>query len=326
MTDSISKQFYNLYKNFLNDIITSFPEFKEDIEKKHKLFLKPNYPKSEKLVKKCENWKKSVFKYLLDNGDLISKKDIQFFKCAETNTKLAKDIDFDYIISSNLSENSKEQIWNYIQTFYMMSISEHTNNDLSKLFNNFQSILEKGNEESLNEDTIKNIQQITGNIMENMKKEGDDTNVQDSNAIKNEFESIFEGSSIGKLAKDIASEINVDSIVQDNMDKPEDLFKNLMGGLGGSDNSDAPNIFNIVQNIGEKINDRVSSGELNEMQLLNEAQNIMGNLQNNQLFNGLTQGMNQNLSAMHAQGNSRQAQQKKRLQKKLKQKQLKDKE
>ena len=51
-----------------------------------------------------------------------------------------------------------------------------------------------------------------------------------------------------------------------------------MGGAGGGNN----NFFNLVSKVGEKIQNKVKNGEVNQGDLLNEAQKMMGGLKDPQ--------------------------------------------
>jgi len=289
MENNTAEKFYQYYKSFLQDIMISFPEFKDEIIEKHASLLRVNYPQSEKKRGKCDRRRKTVFKFIVDNGTMISEKDPKLFLLPECKTCLGKDIDFEKIWNSSISQTSREQLWNYLQTFYMLSVSESTNNDLSTLFKNFETVVENGE----STDMMDNLKNITENMMKSIDSENENLTPEASaeahghaDKLKEEFDGIFGNSMIGDLANDIAKDINIDELVKGNLN-PTDLIGSLFGGGDG----DGPNIMSIVENIGKSINKRVESGEIDEMQLVNEAQGLMGNLQNNPFFSGLTQGL-----------------------------------
>ena len=289
MENNTAEKFYQYYKSFLQDIMVAFPEFKEQIIERHASLLRVNYPQSAKKRGKCDRWRKTVFKFMVDNGTMISDKDPKIFILPECKNCLARDIDFEKIWNSSISQTSREQLWNYLQTFYMLAVSETTNNDLGTLFKNFESVLE--NKDST--DMMDNLKNITENMMKTMDNDDVSPEAQTeaqghAEKLKKEFDGIFSNSMIGDLANDIAKDINIEDIISENAN-PMDLIGNLFGGGGGS--GEGPNIMSIVENIGKSINQRVESGEINEMQLVNEAQSLMGNLQNNPFFSGLTQGL-----------------------------------
>jgi len=321
-SEKTCEKFYQYYKSFLQDIMIAFPEYKESIIEKHSSLLKVNYPISETKRKKCDRWRKIVFEFILNNGTHISNKDPKIFLLPECKTCLGRNIDFEEIWNSKISQTSREQLWNYLQTFYMLAVSETTNNDLSTLFKNFENVFkttenskEGETKEEINEEMLNNLRSITENMvksMENDNQELPEETLEEINnqtdKIKQEFDGIFENSMIGDLANDIAKDINIDDMVG-NANNPQDLIGSLFGGGEGG----GPNIMSIVENIGKNINQKVESGQLDEMKLVNEAHNLMGNLQNNPFFSGLTQGLN---AAMQPQARNPTQE---RLQKKLKQ-------
>ena len=55
-----------------------------------------------------------------------------------------------------------------------------------------------------------------------------------------------------------------------------EAFANLMGGGGGGQN----NFFNLITKVGEKIQNKVQNGEVQQGDLMKEAQKMMGGLKN----------------------------------------------
>lgn len=83
-----------------------------------------------------------------------------------------------------------------------------------------------------------------------------------------------ENSMIGKLAQEISREIDVNSF-QD-IKSPADLFRSLFGGGGGISGGGSGNgIGRLISTVGQKLHEKMSSGNLNEMNLMTEATNMM---------------------------------------------------
>ena len=78
---------------------------------------------------------------------------------------------------------------------------------------------------------------------------------------------------IGDLAKEIVNEIDPSLL---NPEDPNKLLGNLLSGNFDEENDDS-GIMNLVKNITGKIQDKITSGSLDETQLFNEAQNVMKN-------------------------------------------------
>jgi len=109
-------------------------------------------------------------------------------------------------------------------------------------------------------------------------------------------EDFMNNSLIGNLAKELSDEINLEdmNMNNENVDNVDDVFSNLLSG-------DNPMKFmNLVQSVGEKINNKVNSGNLDQEKLISEAGKMMNSLGgNNPLFNNLfknAQNQAQNLS------------------------------
>jgi hypothetical protein len=92
---------------------------------------------------------------------------------------------------------------------------------------------------------------------------------------------------IGTLATELASEIDISNL--QNISNPSDILAQLMGG---GDNG----LGNIINKVSSKLNEKVQSGQLDEKQLLNEAQQMMGDLQGNPM--NLFSGMDPNMANM----------------------------
>jgi hypothetical protein len=83
------------------------------------------------------------------------------------------------------------------------------------------------------------------------------------------FESFFDNSMIGSLAKEISKEIDVKDL---NITNPNDLlnFENL---------SNSNNVLgNVVNKVSTKIHERIASGNISQSDLIGEAMNLMGML------------------------------------------------
>ena len=91
-------------------------------------------------------------------------------------------------------------------------------------------------------------------------------------------------SEIGKLAEQVSKELDIESMLGGvDSDNPMELFSNLMSG--GAMNKIMGTIHNVV-------NTKVESGELNRESMVNEAQNMYGQLgQSKRMFQQMTSQM-----------------------------------
>ena len=98
------------------------------------------------------------------------------------------------------------------------------------------------------------------------------TDTSDDNEMKN----LFEGGIISDIAKELTGELDLNNL---NIGEPKNMneaFNNIMGGGQGGNN----NFFNLINKFGEKIQNKVQSGEINQNDLMNEATKMMGGLKN----------------------------------------------
>ena len=137
----------------------------------------------------------------------------------------------------------------------------------------------------------------------------------------NQMDKMFENTSIGKIAKEITEDLDIEGIVN-NGGGIQDLFSG--GGMA-----------NIMQSISSKMADK--EGQLDTNKLMEEATNICGSMEGNPLFSslmGMQGDMMKNLQQPKQEEQTRKINlsnpshdpnpTKQRLQKKLKEKQMKN--
>ena len=122
-----------IMRDFILDILNTFPEYHEKFTEEELEFLEDN-PNKEKLYNVFEYCKQIYpplfFDLLYENDDL--------FTSDEKNTKFFKNIDFKVIWRENISDNTKKIIWKYLQ-LVLFSLSNtidgaETFGDTAKLF------------------------------------------------------------------------------------------------------------------------------------------------------------------------------------------------
>lgn len=142
--------------------------------------------------------------------------------------------------------------------------------ELEKLLMKSLNIINNNDDNELKEildDDIKN-------ILVNIKKlKISLTTDEDGNG---NIDDLIGDSKIGKLAKEISSQLDVDSLNLD-INNPSELLNpaNLFGGDNG-------NILgNLVQQVGSSITDKMNSGELKQEDLVKDAFSLMNKMQSN---------------------------------------------
>lgn len=132
---------------------------------------------------------------------------------------------------------------------------------------------------------------LIDNEYKNMEKSANDKG-NGQGGIDDEFMSSIENSNIGKLAKEIAEDVNIDDL---NIKEPQDLLKGLMGN---GEDGQPPILQKIFSTIGTKITAKMENGELNQQELVSDAFNMIGQMNNEGGNNPLSSMFNQMLGQM----------------------------
>ena len=166
----------------------------------------------------------------------------------------------------NISLGTKMSIFNYLHILYILAFHSVRGADATKSDLADAPDFDASSEPSESEVYFKLISN-----MRQSKREAENVSSGDTDET-NPFESILSGSSgLFELAQDIAKEVDVEDL-----GNPMDLLGMFMGG-GGNPASNSK-LMNVIQKAGDKLKDKIDSGELDQAQLLSEAQNLMGGL------------------------------------------------
>ena len=281
------EKFNENLKQFINVLKKKYPEQKDTIENYYN-FDNPGSKYIDEFLQNCKNC----------GDDISSKNEIIFSK----GSKILNNIDFysiwnntDYNSDDNeskeLNEEQRENIWKYLHTLYIFAYEYRCEKDFKLIMNEIKSKdLSTLDEEGK---TFRNI--IEGLSIQNRKSENEDLESENCDK-KGDKPSIpvpdlFNGV-IGNLAKEIAEEIDPSKI---NLEDPSKLLSSLMNGNLDESNDDS-GIFDLVKDITGKIQNKLSSGNLDEEQLFSEAQNMMKSFAGGQ--SGIP-GMDKNFNPMN---------------------------
>ena len=313
------EEFYKIINDFIADILTTFPEYAGIISK---WWNRPSETPEETKRKETLFVFRHCIKLFPERFfDILYKNEQMFLDGSETNTEFLPAIVFKQLWSCDISENTRETIWKYLQLILFSVIgSVHSSSELgdtAKLF------------EAIDEDTLKSKLQETLEGMQNLfDLGGTDTTNTNSDTNTNETkedtplsginmdnipkaEEIHEhiqsmmGGKLGKLAMELAEETAKDlNLDIENTGDAKDVFQQLFKNPG--------KMMNMVKNIGSKIDEKIKSGEIKESELMEEGMDLlnkmkgmpgMGNMQ--QMFSqmgipGLGKGGKLNMSAMES--------------------------
>jgi len=269
----IPEEFVKVVYDLINDILFTFPEFKEGLNLDlHNIKETRDDESVENVYEHIRKvFPERFFDILYKNEDMFSKDDI--------NTEFLPGIDFKKIwLTDDVSDSTKETIWKYLQLILFSVIgkvdSQDSFGDTAKLF------------EAINEDELKKKLEETMSNLQNMMEgsglggsdgsEPIDVNGIDMDKLPNpddiqgHINGLLDGK-LGNLAKEIAEETAADlNIDMENATSINDVFQNLFKNPG--------KLMGLVQNVGGKLDSKIKSGEINESELMKEAGDLLGKM------------------------------------------------
>ena len=283
MVQTNIEYFNSNLKRFVLDIIKIFPNLEEELREYYGVILTDESSNEDKFIKR-------YMRKLGDKKEFISQKNNELF--AES-IHVLKGVDFkDLMADEKITDTIRDTIWDYIQTLYVIGetiVSD--SNSIQKLVENFKKMREAdGDMSSLTEaDSGEQDEQV----LEMLKNLSEKTKNSDNSPELNE--ELINNGLIGNLAKELAEDINLDEFnlnIDESSENVNDVFSNLISG-------DNPMKFmNLIQNVGQKIQTKLSDGGLDQSKLVDEAQQMMGMLgNNNPLFENLLGKAKQNAAA-----------------------------
>jgi hypothetical protein len=173
------------------------------------------------------------------------------------------------VILEKVAENEQNMIHSYSYIFrILVSIYPEDNDEtiLEKVIDIIKTIQNNEDvEEKLKEVLDDDLAQLLRNLNDvlSVPSESDDS---DNGNSSNPF-GMLENSKIGSLAKEISNEINIADL---NLSNPEELLD--IKNLTSSNNV----LGNIISKVSDKIQGKISSGEISQSDLVNEALSFVG--------------------------------------------------
>jgi len=299
---NIPENFKQTIHDLVTDISTTFPEYSLQISQ----WKNMDEAKCQELYTHCSSfYPPHFFDILYQNEDLYKEKDLFFIP----------DLDFSLIFNcEDVSDNTRQMIWKYLQLIlFMVAGSIKDKSMFGDTANLFEGIEEDKLEDKLKE-TMGDIQgffskmnidlsnvDLSDNIFENMEGQpsseedisGNPFNMPDMENIHNHLKSLFDGK-IGRFAKELAEELTDEfsSLGGDNTNSG-DLLKQMM--------KNPKKIMDLVKTIGEKIKQKMDSGEISKEEMMGEASEILNKMKEmggqkelNKMFKNFAGGMGKN--------------------------------
>ena len=295
------EEFCKIINDFTADILINFPEYSGIIGK----WWNRKTDNVEESVKKETLF---VFRHCVGRFperffDILYKNVDIFNEDSEVNTEFLPGIVFKQLWTLDISENTKETVWKYLQLILFSVIGTvHSSSELGDTAKLFEAIDEDELKKKL-EETMEGMQ----HMFDSKDAPIDAPNMPNAEQIHEHINSMM-GGKLGKLAlelaEDAANELNLD---MDNTGDAKDVFQKLFKNPG--------KMMNMVKNIGSKIDDKIKSGELKESELMEESMDLLNKMKNmpgmhdmQKMFSqmgipGLGKGAKVNVGAMEAQMN-----------------------
>lgn len=331
---------YKIFSEFITDILNTFPEYTQIVsrwwtvgaDEETKLLQTKN------LTDHCKRiYPERFFDILYKNENMFS------LENNDIVTEFLPGILFKHLWNLDISENTKEIIWRYLQLILFSVIGDVDNHgdfkDTAKLF---EFIDENELKEKLGE-TFSNIyNDLDSSYQENGNNESSSSssssNIPSVDELKNHLDSIL-GGKLGKMAMEFAEEV-----VSDLRENGEDFAeftefeenkgKSKCKGKGDTSKKIFEKMFknpakflDMIKNICTKFDEKIKSGEYSESELMEEGAEILHKFKNNfdmqkmfsQFVPGFSKGSKINVNAMESEMNKniKKAKMKERLKSKL---------
>ena len=272
----LNEQTLLLFKNMINDIVDILPEGETQlvILEKYSDILKLEELKLE------DNSLISEFLQRLNKiSTKITNKDESIF-----DENIIQYIPIKTIWSDYMEDVDKNKIWKFLQTFCIININLNSSNELKQLLSGESTEIKKENKKDIKD--LKKIKKLKSSINDINKEEENREKENNMEGLEG-LEGVFENTGIGKLAKNIAENMDFEAMMgdmgisKDAGGEEPDIAKMMQNMMNPS------NFMNLFQNINEQVRGQIDSGSISEETLSGEAESLYGNFANNPMFKNM---------------------------------------
>lgn len=316
--EQIPENFRSTIADFTTDLSTTFPEFTYLWEKWSK--TETTELEFQQLFLHCLTvFPERFFDILNQNADIF---DIN----GSINTVFLPNVEFKMLYHCRgISDKTRETLWKYLQLILFMLIgSVKDKMDFGDALNIFDGLGEEDLQDKLkttissigdffqnakgeeNLDTDENTKKMFEDMFASINQESTDSpnpttdspNLPKAERLHDHLKKLFDGK-IGKLAKEIAEDIGDDlaeTFGEDLKDvkSTQDVFAKLM--------KNPEKISGLVRTVGEKLNQKMSAGDISKEDIMREASEMMkgmggsgGMSQFADMFKSMAKGMGVNI-------------------------------
>ena len=270
-TNTTMEKFINVMKDFGMDILNTFPEFKDKIPQGLTDIMIGNHESNDVkgLYEYCKKvYQPRFFDFLYQNEKI--------FNDDTVDTKFLPNIDFKTLWNLDISDNTKDIIWKYLQLICFSFIGGDNSIDnfgeASKLF---EAIGENELKDKLQE-TIEKMSELfesseNGNASDMFKNMDISSALPNVDSLHDNIKNMMQGK-LGRLASEITEETMKEFQDLSGASSVSDVFQQLF--------KDPTRLLKMVNKLGKSLDEKIKSGEIKESELMEEAQEMMKNLKN----------------------------------------------
>ena len=267
----IPPEFLKVMKDFLTDMIATFPEYEESLKKLELDIVEneKNEDPSEDIVNLFNHCKEiytpRFFDLLYQNDEIYKSDQAVYFLPA---------VDFRDVWKQDITEKTRLVIWKYLQLVCFSIVNSENNSDS---FGDTANLFEAINEEELKgklEETMEQMSKIfdmSGNAFENADGEAG-MNMEDMpnpEELHEHISGLLDGK-LGRLASEITEETMKDFQDISGVNSVTDIFQVLF--------KDPGRLMKMIKKVGGNLDEKIKSGEIKESELMEEASELMKKL------------------------------------------------
>lgn len=267
---SIPAEFLKVAKDFLTDMISTFPEYEGSLKT---LIIDLNEENNDSeniknLYLHCKNiYPTKFFDLLYQNDEIFNTEN------DDSALEFLPGVDFKEVWQQDITDKTRLIIWKYLQLICFSIVNSE--ND-TKSFGDTASLFEAINEEELKsklEETMEQMSKIfdmSGNAFEDVGEGG--INMEDMpnpDDLHEHISGLLDGK-LGRLASEITEETMKDFQDISGVNSVGDIFQVLF--------KDPGRLMKMIKKVGGNLDQKIKSGEIKESELMEEASELMKKL------------------------------------------------
>jgi len=281
----VPDEFIKVIRDFVSDLKATFPEYIPFIDKCWKSIEHFNYiDEEEEKNKTYEKYEIQSAKLLFDFCkkklpprffDILYQNEEIFKQESDIDTEFFPNIHFKNLWQCDISQKTRETIWKYLQLILFSVVGTLDNKDA---FGDTAKLFEAINEDEFKgklQETLSQMQglfDMSGNIPENLGEGLNQNDLPNAEQINDHITSMLDGK-IGQLAREIAEETTANLNMEfDDATDMKDIFNKLI--------KNPTKLMGLIKSVGNKLDDKIKSGELKESEMIQEATELMNKMKN----------------------------------------------